>query len=69
MMQMPINVPPADKTSGLIHVLWRRYFDSIFDLSSLPIASNNTTAEAAGVKVGGLYRTNADPSHVCVRTV
>jgi hypothetical protein len=35
---------------------------------ALPTASNDTTAEAAGVEVGGFYRTNADPSVVCVRT-
>jgi hypothetical protein len=33
-----------------------------------PVASNNATAATAGVGVGGLYRTNADPSVVCVRT-
>jgi hypothetical protein len=35
---------------------------------NLPVASNNATAAAAGVVVGGLYRTNADPAVVCVRT-
>jgi hypothetical protein len=69
MQQMPINIPLTDKISGLVHALWRRYFDDVLNLSSIPVASNNATAAAAGVKVGGLYRTNADPSYVCVRTV
>lgn len=39
------------------------------DYSTLTTAANNAAAETAGVKIGDFYRTNADPSVVCVRTV
>jgi hypothetical protein len=40
-----------------------------FLLSTLPpTATDNASAATAGVPVGGFYRTNADPSVVCVRT-
>ena len=35
---------------------------------ALPAAADNAGAAAAGVAVGGLYRINADPSAICVRT-
>lgn len=42
----------------------------ILDLTTgIPVAANNAAASAAGVPVGGLYRTNADPAVVCVRTI
>ena len=37
-------------------------------LNSLPLAANNAGAAGAGILVGGLYRTNADPSIVCIRS-
>ena len=37
-------------------------------LASVPTAANNAAAATAGVAVGGLYRTNADPSVVCIRS-
>ncbi len=36
--------------------------------AALPTAADNATAAAAGVAIGGMYRTNADPSVLCVRT-
>jgi len=36
--------------------------------ATLPTGANNAAAAAAGVLVGGLYRTNADPSVLCTRT-
>jgi hypothetical protein len=36
--------------------------------NSMIVASDNATAAAAGVSVGEMYRTNADPSVVCIRT-
>ena len=38
------------------------------DFSELEAAANNSAAASAGVAVGGLPRTDADPSVVCVRT-
>jgi hypothetical protein len=35
---------------------------------ALPIATDNASAATAGVKVGGLYRADADPSTVYIRT-
>lgn len=42
----------------------------IENYAALPTAQDNATAETAGVAVGGLYRTDADPfiSVICVRT-
>lgn len=36
--------------------------------SGLKTAANNAAASAAGVAIGELYRTNADPSVICIRT-
>jgi len=38
-------------------------------LAGVPAAANNAAAATAGVPVGGIYRTNADPSVVCIRSV
>lgn len=40
-----------------------------FDLASIPVAANNAAAALAGVNVGGLFRTDADPSVLMIRTV
>jgi hypothetical protein len=37
--------------------------------SAIPTAANNAAAASAGVVVGGLYRTSADPSVLCIRSV
>lgn len=37
-------------------------------LAGVPAAANNAAAAAAGVAVGGIYRTNADPSVLCIRS-
>ena len=37
-------------------------------LSEVPAAANNAGAQAAGLGVGDFYRTNADPSVVCIRS-
>lgn len=39
-----------------------------FHLASIPVATDNATAATASVAVGGLYRTNADPSVLMIRT-
>jgi hypothetical protein len=39
-----------------------------FQLASIPVATDNATAATATVAVGGLYRTNADPSVLMIRT-
>ena len=39
------------------------------DLYNYPVAADNAAAAAAGVPIGGLYRTNADPSVINVRTL
>ena len=36
--------------------------------TDLMASANNAAAAVVGVKVGGLYRTDADPSVVCIRT-
>ena len=40
----------------------------VYALAGIPTAANNAAAATAGVAVGGFYRTNADPSVVCVRS-
>ena len=35
--------------------------------ANLPSAANDAGAASAGVAVGHLYRTNSDPSTICVR--
>lgn len=37
-------------------------------LASVPTAANDAGAATAGVPVGGVYRTNADPSVLCIRS-
>jgi hypothetical protein len=37
-------------------------------IAAIPEASDNATAATAGVAVGGLYHTNANPAVVCIRT-
>jgi hypothetical protein len=37
-------------------------------VGGIPTAANDAAAATAGVPIGGFYRTDADPSHVCVRT-
>lgn len=37
-------------------------------LASVPAAANNSAAASAGVQIGGFYRTNADPSVLCIRS-
>lgn len=37
-------------------------------IASVPTAANNTAAASAGIAVGGIYRTNADPSVLCMRS-
>ena len=39
-----------------------------FNLPTIPEGANNAGAAAAGVPVGGLYRSNADPSVVSIRS-
>jgi hypothetical protein len=38
-------------------------------LATIPTGANDAGAAAAGCAVGGLYRTNADPSVLCIRAV
>jgi hypothetical protein len=52
------NVLSVDRATGFLTYL----------LASVPKAANNTAARAAGVAVGGFYRTNADPSVLCIRS-
>ena len=37
-------------------------------LSEVPAGANNAAAQAAGLAVGDFYRTNADPSVLCIRS-
>ena len=37
-------------------------------LAAVPAAADNAAATAAGVPVGGVYRTNIDPSVLCIRS-
>ena len=37
-------------------------------LASIPAHANNAAASAGGIAVGGFYRTNADPSVLCIRS-
>jgi len=37
-------------------------------LTGVPVAANNAAAATAGVVIGGFYRTNADPSVLCIRS-
>ena len=37
------------------------------NLACVPAAADDAAAQAAGVPVGGVYRTNADPSVLCIR--
>jgi hypothetical protein len=63
--QIPLNDDPKSKVTN---PAWIRFFLSLVsNLDLLPIASNDATAAAAGVAKGGYYRTNADPSIICVR--
>ena len=41
----------------------------IINLGQVPIATNDASAAIAGVSVGGIYRTNANPSVLCMRSV
>jgi hypothetical protein len=38
------------------------------DLTCVPAAANNAGAQAAGCGIGDFYRTNADPSALCIRS-
>ena len=38
------------------------------NLAAVPAAADNAAATAAGVPVGGVYRTNLDPSVLCIRS-
>lgn len=40
-----------------------------FTLAGIPTAANNAAASVANVPVGGIYRTNADPSVLYIRSV
>lgn len=40
----------------------------LLDLASVPAHANNAAAAGGGVAVGGIYRTNADPSVLCIRS-
>ena len=37
-------------------------------LSEIPAGANNAAAQAAGLAIGDFYRTNADPSVLCIRS-
>ena len=56
--------------TGILYQTGLAYFtNSIeFTLANVKVASSNATAATAGVNVGGIYRTNADPSHLCIRS-
>ena len=62
--QIPLNDDPKSKVTN---PAWIRFFLSLVSNLDLPVASNDTTAAAAGVAIGGYYRTNANPSVICVR--
>jgi hypothetical protein len=53
-----------DSRFGISAISVKKLYPSLV----LQAAANNAAASAAGVPVNGLYRTNADPSVVCVRT-
>jgi hypothetical protein len=75
-----MNVPSItfidDPTTGLsmdqwggCYVVWQgKMMFGLGGISAWYVAANDAAAAAAGVEIGGLYRTNADPSVVCVRT-
>jgi hypothetical protein len=60
-----INV--ADGANAYVHPNHSGEVTSAAD-GAQTIAANNATAATAGVAVGGLYHTNANPAVVCIRT-
>jgi hypothetical protein len=60
-----------DSSTNALHASYPAAGSSLtrmLNYTIFPTAANNAAAAAAGVPVGGLYRTNADPSVLCTRT-
>lgn len=71
----PLNTPIVDKF-GLLQTAWFLYFKGLFlgvfgtGQPLIKVATpSNANAASAGVVVGQLYTSNADPAPVYIRTV
>lgn len=69
-----LNNPIVDKF-GLLQQAWYLYFQGLFQGSiggALPLISvttpSNANAAAAGVRIGQMYTSSADPAPVYIRT-